>query len=97
MQEFPVRHDHLFGGCQGIIDVTENRIIYVTDNPNDSRIWRLADVESFASTNEFDLRISTREETFHFDLKIPLNRETYQHIWNKVYEPQIQTYRRSVQ
>ena len=97
VQEIPVRHDHRFGGCQGMLNITENTIIYVTDNPNDSRIWRLADVESFASTDDFDLRISTRNETFHFDLKVPLNRETYQHIWNRVYEPQIQTYRRGVQ
>ncbi len=97
LQEVPVRHDHLFGGCQGMLNITENTIIYVTENPNDSRIWRLADVESFASVDDFDFRISTRNETFHFDLKVPLNRETYQHIWNRVYEPQIQTYRGTVQ
>ncbi len=97
LQELPVRHDHLFGGCEGTLNITENAIIYVTENPNDSRIWRLADVESFASTGDFDLRVSTRNETFHFDLKLPLNKATYQHIWNKVHEPQIQTYRGNVQ
>ena len=91
LQEIPVRHDHLLGGCQGTLQISENRIAYATDNQNDSRVWLLADLESFASTDRFDLRISTRNETFHFDLKVPLNRETYQHIWNAVYEPQIQT------
>ena len=94
VQELPARHDHLFGGCQGTLAVTEDRIVFVTDHPNDSRMWRLSDLESFASTDDFDLRISTRAETFHFELKVRLNRETYRHIWNSVYAPQIQTYRR---
>ncbi len=90
LQAIPVRHDHVLGGCEGMLQITDNRIAYATDNPNDSRIWLLADLESFASTDRFDLRISTRNETFYFDLKVPLNRETYQHIWNAVYGPRIQ-------
>jgi hypothetical protein len=93
LQELPARHDHLWGGCQGTLTITEEQITYTTQNPRDSRIWRLADVESFASTGDFDLRISTEKETFHFDLKVPLNSETYTHIWERVYEPQIQSYR----
>ena len=96
LQELPVRHDHVFGGCQGMLTVREGSIVYSTDHSDDSRMWRLAEVESFASTGDFDLRISTRNETFHFDLKVPLNRETYQHIWDAVYEPQIQSYRGGV-
>ena len=85
VQEIPVRHDHRFGGCQGMLNITENTIIYVTDNPNDSRIWRLADVESFASTDDFDLARSRLETKLSISIsKLPLNRETYQHIWNRV-------------
>lgn len=94
LQEVPVRHDHLFGGCQGMLEISEDRIVYRTENPDDSRVWRLADVESFGSTGDFDLRISTRTDTFHFDLKLPLSPQTYRHIWEKVHEPDIQTYRR---
>jgi hypothetical protein len=40
------------------------------------RTRRLENIESFASTGERDLRISTAEETFSFDLKIPVNEGT---------------------
>ena len=92
-QELPVKHEHRFGGCQGTLAIREEWIVYRADEPKDSRMWWLQDVESFASIDNFDLRISTRDETFHFKLKLPLDRGAYQHIWRAVYAPQIQNYR----
>jgi hypothetical protein len=93
VQEVPVRHRHRLGGCQGMLSILGDRIVYETEDPEDSRTWRLADIESFGSTGEFDLRVSTAEETYRFDLKAPLNDETYRHLWENVYEPELRNYR----
>lgn len=92
VQEIPVRHQHRIGGCQGILTAAEDKIIYRTEHKDDSRIWLLKDLESFASNDPFHLRISTAFETFNFDLKMPLEEETYEHIWKAVYAPAIQSY-----
>ena len=94
VQEMPVRHRHNIGGCQGVLTIAEDKIIYRTEHKGDSRIWRLKDIESFASNDPFHLRISTAFETFNFDLKLPLEEKAHEHIWNAVYSPAIQSYSR---
>ena len=93
VQQIPARHRHRLGGCQGTLSIFGDRIVYETEDPDDSRTWRLADVESFASTGAFDLRVSTTAETYRFDLKVPLDDETYRHIWENVYEPELRDYK----
>ena len=92
VQEIPVRHRHTFGGCQGLLTIAQDKVIYRTDHKDDSRIWRLKDLESFASNDPFHLRLSTAFETFNFDLKLPLEEAAYEHIWKAIYSPDIQTY-----
>jgi hypothetical protein len=92
IQQIPVRHRHRLGGCQGTLSILGDRIVYETEDPDDSRTWRLADIESFASTGEFDLRVSTAEETYRFDLKVPLDDQAYRHMWQNVYEPGLRDY-----
>jgi hypothetical protein len=87
IQEIPVRHRHRLGGCQGTLTIAQDKIIYRTDQPGDSRTWPLKDVESFASNDPFQLRVSTAFETFTFDLKLPLKEATYEHIWKAVHSP----------
>ncbi len=93
LQEIPARHDHALGGCEGTLRIAVDEIAYIAEDPNDSRVWRLDDLASFASTDPFDLRLSTRDETFHFDLKLPLTEAAYAHIWRSVYRPGLQSYR----
>ena len=92
VQEIPVRHRHGIGGCQGILTIAQDKIIYRTQHEGDSRIWLLKDLESFASNDPFHLRLSTAFETFNFDLKLPLQEAAYEHIWKALYSPDIQTY-----
>jgi hypothetical protein len=54
----------------------------------------LEDIESFASSDKFSLRLSSRFETFTFDLKLPLEQRAYDVLWQAVYTPGVQTYRR---
>ena len=92
VQEIPVRHRHNIGGCQGVLTIAQDRIIYRTEHTGDSRIWLLKDLESFASNDPFHLRLSTAFETFNFDLKLPLQEATYEHIWKALNSLDIQTY-----
>ena len=92
VQEIPVRHRHSLGGCQGVLTIAQDKIIYKTSQEGDSRIWRLKDLESFASNDPFHMRLSTAFETFTFDLKLPLEEAAYEHIWKALYSPDIQTY-----
>jgi hypothetical protein len=92
VQEIPVRHRHTFGGCQGVLTIAQDKVIYKTGHEGDSRIWRLKDLESFASNDPFHLRLSTAFETFNFDLKLPLQEAAYEHLWKALYSPHIQTY-----
>ncbi len=92
VQEIPVRHRHRLGGCQGVLTIARDKIIYRTDHEGDSRIWRLKDLQSFASNDPFNLRLSTAFETFNFDLKLPLQKTAYEHMWKALYSRDIQTY-----
>ena len=94
VQEIPVRHQHRIGGCEGTVTIAQDKIIYRTANKDDSRIWWLKDIESFASIDPFHLRVSTAFETFNFDLKLPLEQTAYELLWKVVYAPKIQTYRK---
>ena len=93
VQEIPVRHRHgIAGGCQGVLTIADDKIIYKTYHKSDSRIWRLKDIGSFASADPFQLRLTTPFETFSFDLKLPLEERAYEHIWKAVNRPDVQTY-----
>ena len=87
-----MRHRHSIGGCQGVVTIAQEKIIYRTEHKGDSRIWLLKDLESFASNDPFHLRLSTAFETFNFDLKLPLEERAYEHIWKAIYSPDVQTY-----
>ena len=93
VQDIPVRHRHRLGGCQGTLTIATDKIIYRTDRKEDSRIWRLEDIQSFASSDPFSLRLSSSFETFNFDLKLPLEQKASELLWKAVYAPGIQTYR----
>ena len=92
VQEIPVRHRHNLGGCHGVLTIARDKIVYRTSHESDSRIWRLKDLQSFASNEPFQLRLSSVFETFNFDLKLPLEQAAYEHVWKAIYSPDIQTY-----
>jgi hypothetical protein len=94
VQEIPVRHRHNLGGCEGTLSIGGDQIIYRTAHKDDSRVWRLKDIQSFSSIDPFHLRLSTTFETFNFDLKLPLEQAAQELLWKAVYEPDIQSYRR---
>ena len=86
--ELPVKHRHRFGGCEGILRIGTGQVIYETQNADDRRLWRMRDIRGFGTTGPYDLRLSTEQESFTFDLKQPLNQEVYDHLWQAIYAPQ---------
>ena len=94
VQEIPVRHRHNLGGCEGVLIIGSDEINYKTSHKDDSRVWRLKDLQSFASIDPFHLRLSTAFETYNFDLKLPLAQATQDLLWKAVYAPNVQSYRR---
>jgi hypothetical protein len=81
VQEIPVRHRHRIGGCAGTLTIATDKVIYRAEQKEDSRIWRLEDIQSFASSDPFSLRLSSAFETFTFDLKLPLEQNSYDLLW----------------
>ena len=82
---FPVRHRHRVGGCEGRLQVDEDRLVYFTDRSNDSRIWKLNEIETIGSPDPYHFRVTTYNETFTFDLKSPLDPNVYDSLWKKIY------------
>ncbi len=99
----PVKHLLGFGGTQGTLEIGDEYVIYRTDAPKDSRIWRYQDISSVGTTGPYQLRLTSMdraenetggERNFVFSLKERLAQETYDFIWWKINGPQISSYMR---
>jgi hypothetical protein len=89
----PAKHQHALGGCQGVLEIGDQYVVYKTPDKSDSRVWRYEDLSSVGSTGPFQLRLSTIERTggqhgaernFFFDLKRRLDPAVYDFIWRKI-------------
>jgi hypothetical protein len=96
--QIPVKHLRGWGGTQGVLEISEQYIIYKTDAPKDSRIWRYENISSMGSTGPYQLRLTSMErvngehggeKNFIFDLKEHLNEEAYDFVWWKLNGPKI--------
>ncbi len=92
----PVKHKHaLGGGCEGELLVSEKGIYYSAFSSDHSRFWPLEAIESLGRMSESHIRITAREHShsggvrnFQFQLKRPMDSETYQRLWHRIYEPE---------
>ena len=95
LYEVPVKHLHTFGGCEGVLRFTADRIDYITGHSKDAREWLLArDVQSVWSADTYRLTVYTyddnrrefrRARAFQFDLKEPLDAKFYRQLKLKLY------------
>ncbi len=99
----PVKHLLGFGGTQGMLEIGDEYVIYKTDTPKDSRIWRYQDITSVGTTGPYQLRLTSMdraegesgaERNFVFNLKERLTADAYDFIWWKINGPQISSYPR---
>jgi len=93
LAELSVKHNHRFGGCEGTVSVFDDRLVYASEEEENSRTWLWTDVRSVSRPDPFRLEISTYERelgsrrTFTFDLKAPMSDEAYDLLWQRVYRP----------
>lgn len=95
----PVRHKRFMGGdSEGVLELTDDAILYRAQKPEDSRIWLYKDLLSCGSTGPFQLRLGVLQKTggefgeeknYVFDLKRRLEPEEYDFIWEKINRPRI--------
>jgi hypothetical protein len=92
----PVKHTHALGqGCEGQLLFSERGIYYSASRSDHSRFWPMEDIESLGRMSGSHIRIAAREHShsgsvrnFQFQLKQPMDGETYQRLWRKIYEPE---------
>ena len=82
---FPAKHQHRLGGCNGVLLANEEGIVYSTDARGDARVWSYSDITSIGLIDPYSFRLSTREETYVFSLKVPMTAKQYEFLWAKVY------------
>ncbi len=92
----PVKHKHALGrGCEGQLVFSNEGISYSTSSSDHSRFWPMDDIESLGRMSGSNIRITAWEHShsgsirnFQFQLKRPMDSETYERLWRKIYEPE---------
>lgn len=69
---------------RGELLVASDEVVYRTDLPEQSRTWRIADIDSVSSAGPFDLTVTTLEREFVFQLKRELLETEYNQLWHAV-------------
>jgi hypothetical protein len=75
---------HGRSGSQGIIRFGADRIVYDSPQDEESRTWRIRDIENVATSGPFDLTITAHEGEFRFQLKETLAEDRYNRLWRQV-------------
>ncbi len=92
--ELAVKHKHLFGGCQGVLKITDQFIEYVTNDKSDQRLWKYLDIKRIEQGSAYELEIYTyedqllqfgRDKVFRFELKEPLEPEVYEFMVKRMH------------
>ena len=90
----PIKHSHRFGGCEGLLKVYPDRLIYDSETGHDSRSWRWTDIRSVGRPDVYRLDIETFEpeigasnRSFNFILKKQMPHRIYDLLWDRIYRP----------
>lgn len=92
--EAPVKLRHALGGSDGTLAWGRETVVYRSAERDQSRTWRIADIESFSSGGPFDLTVTTPERQgvlrggpseFRFQLKRSMPEERYESLWRQVH------------
>jgi hypothetical protein len=80
-------------GSEGVLEAGAGRIIYKTQQVDQSRTWRYEDIENVSSTDPYHLTITAYERAvmhfgsmrdFNFQLKQPLDEVRFEMIWKRL-------------
>lgn len=90
--QIQVKHSHRIGGCQGVLKIYSEQLMFVTSSGQDSRSWHWKEIKSINRTDNWNLEIFTYENmmggpkrSYQFKLKEPLSEKLYEQMWQKVY------------
>jgi hypothetical protein len=78
-------HRRTFSGSNGILEIGEASIQFVSDKPTDSRTWLYRDIETIGRPDSFRFRVTTNRETYVLELKEDLPETAYGLAWSKIY------------
>jgi hypothetical protein len=81
----PAHRRERFGGSNGTLKFRQDGIDYLATDGRGSRTWRWSDVQTIASANPWEFRITGYREIAEFDLKQSLSRELFDRLWNILY------------
>ena len=88
-----VRHRIRRTTADGMLEFGRDRIVFASSWPDDSRTWRISDIENISSSGPFELTIVTFERArfdygdrkqFTFRLKEALSEARYDDLWLKI-------------
>jgi len=84
--ELPVKLKRGFGGSEGVLSAGSDAIVYRSPEKDESRTWRMSDIESVSTAAPFDLTIVTFEggRAYTFQLKQRLEERQYQALWRRL-------------
>jgi len=82
--QLPAKLLHGRGGSQGILKFAADRIVYQSPQGEESRTWRIRDIENVSSSGAFDLTINTHEGDFRFQLKQELTEQSFNRLWRQI-------------
>jgi hypothetical protein len=78
-------HRTLTGGTNGVLRFRDDGIDYVSSTAADSRSWRWADLETVSNPDPWHLFVFGYRDTYAFDLKERVSRETLNHISDEIW------------
>jgi hypothetical protein len=88
-----VKHRIRRTSADGVLKFARDRIVFASGRPDDSRTWRISDIENISSSGPFELTIVTFEKArfdygdrkqFNFRLKEALSEARYNDLWLKI-------------
>jgi hypothetical protein len=88
-----VKHRIRRTSAEGVLEFGRDRIVLASARPDDSRTWRISDIENISSSGPFELTIVTFERArldygdrkqFNFRLKEVLSEAKYNELWLKI-------------
>lgn len=91
--ELPVKLLGTIQGSEGTLEVGQDRIVYRTDRPRQSRTWRYQDIENVSTSDRYQLTLTTYERAkshygsmkgFNFQLKQPLDDKRFEQLWKRL-------------
>lgn len=81
----PAHHRTITGGTNGILRFRDDGIDYVSSTAADNRSWRWADLETVSNPDPWHLFVFGYRDTYAFDLKERVPRETLNHISREIW------------